>query len=126
MASTQPVSMPAARISAEPAAVGPAPSVPALAAAAVRPAAAAQNMDAHAGSGDTPPSMTAAVEELVDVLKTTSIGLRFEIDDTTHRVITKVVDKETGELIRQLPSEEVLRFARAIDKLQGLFVSHAV
>ena len=37
-----------------------------------------------------------------------------------------VEDKETGELIRQLPSEEVLRFARAIDKLQGLFVSQAV
>ena len=66
---------------------------------------------------------SAAIGELVDALKTTSIGLRFEIDDATHRVITKVVDKETGELIRQMPTEEVLRIARAIDKLQGLFVS---
>jgi len=66
------------------------------------------------------------MRELVDVLKTTSIGLRFEIDDKTHRVITKVVDKDTGEIIRQMPNEEVLRVARAIDKLQGLFVSHAV
>ncbi|MCA3182935.1 MULTISPECIES: flagellar protein FlaG [unclassified Cupriavidus] len=125
MASSTPVSMPA-RITAEPVAVSPAPAVPATAADAVRPAAAAQDTGSHAGSGNIPGNMAAAVEELVDVLKTTSIGLRFEIDDTTHRVITKVVDKETGELIRQLPSEEVLRFARAIDKLQGLFVSHAV
>ncbi|WP_423193736.1 flagellar protein FlaG [Cupriavidus sp. H18C2] len=124
MASTQPVSIPAARIPAEPAAVthAPAPAAAAVTAGAVRPAAAAQDMGGRTGPGD----MTAAVDELVDVLKTTSIGLRFEIDDTTHRVITKVVDKETGELIRQLPSEEVLRFARAIDKLQGLFVSQAV
>ncbi|PWK35559.1 flagellar protein FlaG [Cupriavidus plantarum] len=77
--------------------------------------------DSHAD-----PDTAGAVQELVDVLKTTSIGLRFEIDDKTHRVITKVIDKDTGELIRQMPTEEVLRVARAIDKLQGLFVSHAV
>ncbi|MBP0619895.1 flagellar protein FlaG [Cupriavidus consociatus] len=68
---------------------------------------------------------SAAIGELVHALKMTSIGLRFEIDETTHRVITKVVDKESGELIRQMPTEEVLRIARAIDKLQGLFVSQA-
>ncbi|MGY2485495.1 flagellar protein FlaG [Cupriavidus sp. CP313] len=68
---------------------------------------------------------SAAIGELVDALKTTTIGLRFEIDETTHRVITKVIDKETGDLIRQMPTEEVLRIARAIDKLQGLFINHA-
>jgi flagellar protein FlaG len=68
---------------------------------------------------------SAAIGELVEALKTTSIGLRFEIDETTHRVITKVIDKETGDLIRQMPTEEVLRIARAIDKLQGLFISQA-
>ncbi|WER49347.1 flagellar protein FlaG [Cupriavidus sp. WKF15] len=73
-----------------------------------------------------PAETSAAVGELVDVLKSTSISLRFEIDDITHRVITKVVDKETGELIRQMPTVEVLRIARAMDKLQGLFVSQAV
>ncbi|QYY27915.1 MULTISPECIES: flagellar protein FlaG [Cupriavidus] len=75
-----------------------------------------------AGSVDT----SAAVGELVEALKSTSISLRFEIDESTHRVITKVVDKETGELIRQMPTVEVLRIASAIDKLQGLFVSQAV
>nr|WP_240990330.1 flagellar protein FlaG [Cupriavidus taiwanensis] len=68
---------------------------------------------------------SAAIGELVDALKTTAIGLRFEIDEATHRVITKVIDKETGDLIRQMPTEEVLRIARAIDKLQGLFVNQA-
>lgn len=72
-----------------------------------------------------PAETSAAVGELVDALKSTSICLRFEIDDSTHRVITKVVDKETGELIRQMPTVEVMRIARAIDKLQGMFVSQA-
>ncbi|MFJ4290680.1 flagellar protein FlaG [Cupriavidus sp. NPDC089707] len=65
----------------------------------------------------------AALGELADALKTTSIGLRFEIDEDTNRIITKVIDKETGDLIRQMPTEEVLRIARAMDKLQGLLVS---
>ncbi len=67
----------------------------------------------------------AALHELGEALKATSIGLRFEIDEDTHRVVTKVIDKETGELIRQVPTEEVMRIARAIDKLQGLFISQA-
>ncbi|MCG5261809.1 flagellar biosynthesis protein FlaG [Cupriavidus gilardii] len=66
-----------------------------------------------------------AIGELTEVLRTTSIGLRFEIDEATNRVVTKVIDKETGELIRQMPTEEVLRFARALDRLQGVFVRQA-
>ncbi|MBF6990363.1 MULTISPECIES: flagellar protein FlaG [Cupriavidus] len=65
----------------------------------------------------------AALGELADVLETTSIGLRFEIDEDTNRIITKVIDKETGDLIRQMPTEEVLRIARAMNKLQGLLVT---
>lgn len=68
---------------------------------------------------------SAAIGELVDALKNTTIGLRFEIDEATHRVITKVIDKESGDLIRQIPTEEVLRIARAIDKMQGLFINQA-
>ncbi|MEM5431806.1 flagellar protein FlaG [Cupriavidus oxalaticus] len=75
--------------------------------------------------GDSTVSIAAqaALGELADALKTTSVGLRFEIDKDTNRIITKVIDKETGDLIRQMPTEEVLRIARAMDKLQGLLVS---
>lgn len=125
MASSNPVSTPAARIPADTVTLAPAPAAPTATVRAVRPVQFAHQADAGA-SGDAPAETATAVQELVDVLKTTSIGLRFEIDDQTHRVITKVVDKETGEIIRQMPNEDVVRLARAIDKLQGLFVSHAV
>lgn len=104
--------------------VEPATPVQAMPAGMVRPSG-GSSLDSDA-SGSDPKGASEAMQELVDVLKTTTIGLRFEIDEKTHRVITQVIDKDTGEIIRQLPSEEVLRFARAIDKLQGLFVSHAV
>ncbi|RZT30837.1 flagellar protein FlaG [Cupriavidus agavae] len=125
MAFSSPVSLTAARVTADFAQPAAAQAMPAAASSAV-PAAygvpSREDATAQLPPG-TSADMAAAVGELVDVLKTTSIGVRFEIDQDTNRVITKVVDKETGELIRQLPSEEVLRFARVIDKLQGLFVS---
>ena len=41
-------------------------------------------------------------------------------------MVTKVIDVESGEVIRQMPSEEVVRFSKALGKLQGLLVSQKV
>ncbi|MEG3117031.1 flagellar protein FlaG [Salinicola sp. 4072] len=46
-------------------------------------------------------------------------GLRFELSEFDSRVITKVVDKETGEVIRQIPAEEMLRIAEAFASDNG-------
>lgn len=77
---------------------------------------------ANAERDALPQEMTAAVRELRDLLHATPFGLQFEIDDVTHKIITKVVDRETGEVIRQLPSEEMVRVAHVMNKLQGLLV----
>lgn len=71
-------------------------------------------------NGDTPAADSASVfggqlsdrvNELNDVMR--QYGLRFELSEFDSRVITKVVDKETGEVIRQIPAEEMLRIAEA-------------
>jgi len=36
--------------------------------------------------------------------------------------VVKVVDLETKEVIRQIPSPEVLEIAKAVDQLQGLLI----
>lgn len=60
------------------------------------------------------------LQQLNDGLR--SFGLKFELSDTDHQVITRVVDRETGELIRQIPSEEVLRIARSLHETLGLLL----
>jgi len=67
-------------------------------------------------------SLDAAKRHLGTVLESTSVSVEFEIDSETHRIITKVVNKGTGEVIRQIPTEEVIRMADAMARLQGLFV----
>lgn len=51
-----------------------------------------------------------------------SRDLSFSVDDETGVTVVKVIDRETKELIRQIPAEEALQIARTLDKLQGLFI----
>jgi len=51
-----------------------------------------------------------------------SFGIEFELSEVDHRLVTRVVDRTTGELIRQIPSEEVLRMARAMEQTSGLLL----
>lgn len=67
-----------------------------------------------------------ALDEINQSLKMTSIGVRFEFDKEADMLITKVVDVESGEMIRQMPSEEVVHISKALGKLQGLLVSQKV
>ncbi len=66
--------------------------------------------------------LDSALKSLNDALQATPLEVRVSIDKATHRMVTSVVDKVTGETIRQFPSKEVLRIVRAIDKLQGLLI----
>lgn len=67
-------------------------------------------------------ALDAAVARLTEALRTASVSIQFEIDSTSHRVITKVMDKSTGEMIRQIPTEELVRISDAMSQLQGLFI----
>ena len=50
--------------------------------------------------------------------------LQFSVDDTTGQSIVKVMDRATKEVIRQIPSEEMLRIARGLDRYkEGLLVN---
>ncbi|MDX1538631.1 flagellar protein FlaG [Arsukibacterium sp.] len=45
-------------------------------------------------------------------------SLSFSIDDLSGRSVIKVVDFETDELIKQIPTEELLKVAQDIKRLQ--------
>ena len=49
-------------------------------------------------------------------------SLDFAIDESSGKTLVRVTDRESGELIRQIPSEEMLEIARSIDRLQGILV----
>ncbi len=48
--------------------------------------------------------------------------LEFHTDAETGRVVVKIIDSATGELVRQIPMEEMLALAKSLDRLQGLLL----
>ena len=50
-------------------------------------------------------------------------SLKIEIDADTDRIVVKVFDDQSGELIRQIPSQEMVEIAKRLDAMQGIFVT---
>jgi len=47
-------------------------------------------------------------------------SLNFSVEQTTDKVVVSVVDKNTGDLVRQIPTPEALKIAEYIDGLMGM------
>lgn len=61
-----------------------------------------------------------AVKNINAALNVRLQSLEFRVDEDSKRTIVSVVDKETKEVIRQMPSREALEIAKALDQLQSL------
>jgi flagellar protein FlaG len=69
----------------------------------------------------TPPksSLEKALESVNESLEAWSTGMRFEMDEDAQRLVVSIVDSTTGDVLRTIPSEAVLRVAKMIVQLQG-------
>jgi len=56
------------------------------------------------------------LEKINEVLNPLNKELRVEIDQELNIPIFKIINKETNEVIRQIPLEEILRIAKNIEK----------
>lgn len=61
-----------------------------------------------------------AVEKMNELMQSGNRSLRFQVDDTAERVVVKVLDIETDEVVRQIPSEETLKFSEFLEGMVGL------
>ncbi len=59
-----------------------------------------------------------AVAQLNDYVQSLQRDLRFTVDDDLGRAIVHVVDRNTQEVIRQIPNETALRLARNLKDIQ--------
>ena len=63
-----------------------------------------------------------AVEQVNKAVPSFSRNLQFSVDEDTNKNIVRVVDTTTGDVIRQIPSQEIIEIAKALDKLQGMII----
>jgi flagellar protein FlaG len=50
-------------------------------------------------------------------------NLGFSFDEKAGRPVVTVTDRTTGEVVRQIPDETVLRIAHSIEDMRGLFLN---
>lgn len=90
---------------------------PAFSAASSAPA--AGKAAAEPSSGE----LSAAVKKINDSMSASAQSLEFSIDRDSERIVVKVVDQATRQVVRQIPSAEALEIAKSIDQMQqGLLI----
>lgn len=63
-----------------------------------------------------------AVKKLNELVAPALQTVQFSLDDQTERMVVKVVDTASKQVLRQIPNEEVLAMSKTLDKLQGLMI----
>jgi flagellar protein FlaG len=79
-----------------------------------------QRQDLPVGPGAAPSAeenLERAVNTLNSKVQAVQRDLNFSIDEDSGRTVVKVVDSTTDEVIRQIPSEEVLALARNLGEV---------
>ncbi len=64
--------------------------------------------------------LDSSLEKVSKLVASYARELKFSQDEETGIKVVKVVDSASGEVIRQMPSEEVLKIAQSLDKIVGL------
>ena len=66
--------------------------------------------------------LSQAVKNINSALQARSQDLEFSVDADSARLVVTVTDKDTKEVIRQMPSKEAMEIAKALDHLQSLLI----
>ncbi|MHB0819813.1 flagellar protein FlaG [Stutzerimonas stutzeri] len=65
-------------------------------------------------------SLGEAVASIKDFVQTIRRDLNFDLDDSSGKMVVKVTDRSTGEVVRQIPTEEALRLAENLEEARSL------
>lgn len=63
-----------------------------------------------------------AIERAIKAVEGTSTTLDFSIHEQTKHIIVKVLDKSSGEVIREIPNEKSLDFLAKVWEMAGAMV----
>ncbi|MEE9929311.1 flagellar protein FlaG [Microvirgula aerodenitrificans] len=108
---------------------GHAPATPVLTSTAVAPVHSAESLrnDADAARAkdqkQQPDALQKSVQQFNQTMQLMQSDLEFSVDEDTKMRLVKVVNRETNEVIRQIPNEQIVQFAKVFDELRGLLLS---
>ncbi|MBB5367462.1 MULTISPECIES: flagellar protein FlaG [unclassified Janthinobacterium] len=66
-----------------------------------------------------------AVSELNQSPRIKTQNLQFSIDEDSKRTVVKVIDQETKEVLRQIPTKEALEIAKSFEMAKGQLIDQS-
>lgn len=72
------------------------------------------------GSAASREEVEAAVATIQDFVQSVRRSLNFSLEEGSGRVVVKVTDAGSGDVIRQIPSEEALQLAENLSEVRSL------
>ena len=83
-------------------------------------------VDLHFDEAKARQNLQEAVKALNEQMTASNTGLGFSVDKSLDRPVVTVRNTETGEVVRQIPTEVVVRLAHSIDDMKGLLLNATV
>ncbi|MDH1261753.1 flagellar protein FlaG [Pseudomonas sp. GD03944] len=72
------------------------------------------------GAATTRDQVEAAVATIQDFVQSVRRDINFSLEEGSGRVVVKVTDSGSGDVIRQIPSEEALQLAENLSEVRSL------
>ncbi|WP_438493033.1 flagellar protein FlaG [Paenibacillus sp. IHBB 3054] len=89
----------------------------------------AQKTTQSVSTGDSQKSheqLVAELQKAIDAIQGPQKSLEISVHEKTHAIMIKVLNKETGELIREVPPEKILDLAARMMEITGIIVDKKV
>jgi flagellar protein FlaG len=67
-----------------------------------------------------------AIDKAVKALQGPTTTLEMSVHEKTHQILVKVLNKETGELIREIPPEKTLDLVANMMEIAGILIDEKV
>lgn len=77
------------------------------------------DIEAVVGEAERQP-LEQAVSDIEGFVQSIRRDLNFALDDSSGRMVVKVTDRASGNVVRQIPSEEALRLAENLEQMRSL------
>ena len=66
------------------------------------------------------------LDTINEKLNMANSSLQFSVDSTSQELVVKVVDRDSGEVIRQIPPESIVRLRASLKEMSGLLIEKKV
>ncbi|SUI75711.1 flagellar protein FlaG [Shewanella morhuae] len=81
-----------------------------------------QRTEKSTADESSPNKLDEVAAELSDMMSMMRKGLAFKVDEHSGQAVVSVLDRDTGDVIRQMPSEEALALAEKLSEVTGLLM----